>query len=289
MAPAATHSGYNNYNHFPRQNGVAVPSSIKCTRCDIVKSKGAFSNGPQADLVAHMKRIGPGFNAAKTAYIACMACTPKQVVELHCYMCDMDKGLDKFFKTQRRTPDHALCMACQQDKLNYEPGAMSDDDSSGGGTDDSEDSDDDRLSLVDGITSMSVSGAGTMPPARSSTVGGGVSLDGSKAPSSTVTASTTGAPTTASTTDNVTSRAASSRASAAAVAARYGTPSSRTASSVAGTTTSTRPSGSWAKPKTIQRKIQYDDVAQQKREEQMAKGNVNDDEKEYCGAGSDSD
>lgn len=30
-------------------------------------------------------------------------------MELHCYMCDEDKGLEDFAKAQRSKPDHAVC------------------------------------------------------------------------------------------------------------------------------------------------------------------------------------
>lgn len=56
----------------------------------------------------HMRRVGPGFNPTKSAFICCMQCTTRQVVELNCHMCDKDKGIDKFFKAQRRNPDEAV-------------------------------------------------------------------------------------------------------------------------------------------------------------------------------------
>lgn len=53
-------------------------------------------------------RSNPRFNAVNQAIISCIPCTGRQVTELHCYYCDMDKGLDKFSKAQRKTPDHAV-------------------------------------------------------------------------------------------------------------------------------------------------------------------------------------
>ncbi|KAK4634117.1 hypothetical protein CLAFUW4_00582 [Fulvia fulva] len=238
-----------------------------------------------------MRRVGPGFNPTKSAFICCMQCTTRQVVELNCHMCDKDKGIDKFFKAQRRNPDEAICISCQQDKDNYEPGAISSDESRGGGDDD-EDSGDDRDDyslMTDDMSSMSVSGNGTYPPARSSTTGGGgVALRNNTGSSSAMPSTGASASNIGSATSNATSRAAPSHASAARMTDRYGTAPTRAIPSVAGATSSTKGSGDWAKPKTVQRKVQYD-VAQKEREERKAKENADDDEKEFCGGDSDSD
>ncbi|KAM3419186.1 hypothetical protein BST61_g5130 [Cercospora zeina] len=178
-------------NSYASTNSVAVPGRIKCGRCGQVKGSAAFSNKQRGDLAEHM-RANPRFNAATQGQVSCIGCTTRQVVELHCYQCDMDKGLDKFSKAQRRTPDHAICWKCAEERDNYEPGAQEGDDSSGGGSNDSDGgSDDDDFTLPAETGTNSASG--TVRGTYSSRAGFSLpssAATSSKAPSSVLRSST---------------------------------------------------------------------------------------------------
>ncbi|KAF2207440.1 hypothetical protein CERZMDRAFT_88485 [Cercospora zeae-maydis SCOH1-5] len=171
---------------YASTNSVAVPGRIKCGRCGEIKGPAAFSIKQRGDLAEHM-RVNPRFNAASQGQVSCIGCTTRQVVELHCSQCDLDKGLDKFSKAQRRDPDNAICWKCAEDRANYEPGAEEGDDSSGGDSNDSDygsDDDDFTISAETGTNSASGIVRGTysshagvsLPPSSTAT--------SSKAPSS---------------------------------------------------------------------------------------------------------
>ncbi|PPJ60320.1 hypothetical protein CBER1_01258 [Cercospora berteroae] len=188
------------YGAYSSTNAVSVPGRIKCNRCKEVKGSTAFSNKQRGDLADHM-RSNPRFNAANQAIISCIPCTGRQVTELHCYHCDMDKGLDKFSKAQRKTPDHAICWKCAEEKANYEPGAEEGDESSGGGSNDSDDeSDDDDFTLPAESATNSQSGtvrgtyssrAGVSLPSNAGSTNIGTSTTANSKASSSVLRSTT--------------------------------------------------------------------------------------------------
>ncbi|KXT08806.1 hypothetical protein AC579_8271 [Pseudocercospora musae] len=165
-------------------------SDIKCNRCNIVKKVTAFAKNRIPDLQA-AARNRSGFNATKTGVIACMQCSPQQVTELTCHMCDETKSLDKFPKTQRRTPDEAMCWACKEERANFEPGVTDSDMSSDSNSDTDDDSGDEFNldNVIDETASISLSG-GTAAT-YSSRSAGGVQLDGSSVVNSSTRASST--------------------------------------------------------------------------------------------------
>ncbi|KAI5370014.1 putative Stc1 domain-containing protein [Septoria linicola] len=156
-------------------NSVALPAKIKCNGCRQVKNTSSYSSRQQNDLAAHI-RATPGFNAATMPFVPCIGCAPQQVVELHCYNCDLDKGLDKFSKVQRRTPDHAICWKCAQERDNYEPGEQDSDQSSvnSPGEDTDDDYAEEDYTLPASTTTDSASG--TVRGTYSSRSTGGVPL-----------------------------------------------------------------------------------------------------------------
>lgn len=87
---------------------------VKCNRCHVVKNVNAFAKNRLPDLQAAASRKS-GFNARNVGVITCMQCSPQQVTELLCHMCDETKALDKFPKTQRRTPDTAVSLQSKHD------------------------------------------------------------------------------------------------------------------------------------------------------------------------------
>ncbi|EMF17572.1 uncharacterized protein SEPMUDRAFT_146556 [Sphaerulina musiva SO2202] len=169
------------YNPYPSgsANAIASPAHIKCKDCNIKKPKSAFSKKQLADLATHMQRK-PFFKPEIQGHVICIGCSPKQVVELHCLICDLDKGLDRFSKAQRKTPDTAICWSCAQERDNYEPGEQDGDRSSGGSDFDESDASDDTYSVADTVSNSVRS---TLPATLSSR--GGVSLPStSNAPTS---------------------------------------------------------------------------------------------------------
>ena len=135
----------------------------------------------------------PNFPADKRGYTCCIGCTQKQVVELHCHICDHDKGVDSFSKAQRKNPDHAVCWKCAKEREEMEPGE-SDNDISDDSRDGLSDAGSGEVSLFSCLTrahsitnpqkeysfpaTSSHAGGTTLPGTYSSrnTSGGGVSL-----------------------------------------------------------------------------------------------------------------
>lgn len=52
-------------------------------------------------------------NAAVEGWIPCVSCTPKQVTELECCICEEVKDLSGFAKGQRRHGEDAVCSPSQ--------------------------------------------------------------------------------------------------------------------------------------------------------------------------------
>lgn len=48
-------------------------------------------------------------NATIEGWVPCVSCTPKQVTELECCICEEVKDLDGFAKAQRRLGENAVC------------------------------------------------------------------------------------------------------------------------------------------------------------------------------------
>ncbi|KAK6396148.1 hypothetical protein LTR65_010258 [Meristemomyces frigidus] len=158
---------------------IATPDKIKCVRCDKIKNSNAFAETRLKELKIRIANSKDGrFNAAVSKVIACNMCTGGQVVELHCSGCNKDKGLDKFSKVQRRTPDRA--------QLNTEPGQGSsdDDDSKGSGGDNDSgsdydpDDDDDGATLAGTMAGTSLHGSSHFHSFANSS-NGGVKLNAS--------------------------------------------------------------------------------------------------------------
>ncbi|KAF7189709.1 hypothetical protein HII31_08816 [Pseudocercospora fuligena] len=190
--PADTMGGWNKTSYNPREVAVTNVgfSDIKCNRCNIVKKVTAFAKNRIPDLQAAASKRS-GFNATKTGVITCMQCNPQQVTELTCYLCDETKPLAGFPKTQRRTPDEAMCWVCKEERANFEPGAE-DSDISFSNSDTDDDSEDEGFTLdsvVDQTASMSVSDAPAATYSSRST--GGIQIDGSSVVNSSTRASST--------------------------------------------------------------------------------------------------
>ena len=64
-----------------------------------------------------MFQQGPNVDVTKEPWIDCVLCTPGQVVDLTCGMCDRTMGLDKFAKAQRRDPDNAVNCVIPADEM----------------------------------------------------------------------------------------------------------------------------------------------------------------------------
>ncbi|KAK0856919.1 hypothetical protein LTS02_010442 [Friedmanniomyces endolithicus] len=166
---------------------VTVPDRIKCTRCHKIKIRSAFSANQQNELKAKILE-DPRFNPLLSEWVSCLECTPSgQRFEFKCNDCDIVKGRARFYKTQLRNPDSAICIDCSNTRRDTEPGGDSGDDSGSDGSGNSDDSsygggdsDDEGASTMAGTMSgMSLGGTlkGTSSYQTSAT--GGVKLAGS--------------------------------------------------------------------------------------------------------------
>ena len=57
---------------------------------------------------------------AVEAWVPCVACTPKQVTELECCICEEVKDLSGFARAQRRLGENAVCSTSPTTQLLYE-------------------------------------------------------------------------------------------------------------------------------------------------------------------------
>lgn len=75
---------------------------IRCDRCNKWKGQSNFARKRLNDLrQKFLNNKGP-FTAQ------CTLCVPLQLVELTCFMCGKDKGLEGFSKAQRKKADYAV-------------------------------------------------------------------------------------------------------------------------------------------------------------------------------------
>ena len=81
---------------------------IKCAVCHKAKAPNFFSTAQQLELQNGIA-TGQVGNATVEGWVPCYSCTPKQVTELQCCICEEVKGLDGFAKAQRRLGENAVC------------------------------------------------------------------------------------------------------------------------------------------------------------------------------------
>ncbi|KAK1032070.1 hypothetical protein LTS16_017505 [Friedmanniomyces endolithicus] len=165
---------------------VTVPNRVKCTRCHKIKIRSAFSANQRNELKAKILE-DPRFNPLLSEWVSCLECTPSgQRFEFKCNDCDIVKGRPRFYKTQLRNPDSAICIDCSNTRRDTEPGGDSDDSSGSDGSGNSDnssyggDSDDEGASTMAGTMSgMSLSGPGKGTSSYQTSATGGVKLAGS--------------------------------------------------------------------------------------------------------------
>jgi hypothetical protein len=87
---------------------IVVPEKVKCKACKKVRPNQSYSNKQLQDLRQHLYTTG-ALSLASPGVVKCRGCVGGQTSELMCIICDETKGLDDFAKTQRRTPDEAVC------------------------------------------------------------------------------------------------------------------------------------------------------------------------------------
>ncbi|KAF8416034.1 Stc1 domain-containing protein [Tirmania nivea] len=98
-------------------------SSIKCHVCSRIRPVSCYSN---RQVLKHRNTVynpyipgGRSFND----YATCKDCTAAQVDILHCFICNVDKPIDSFLKTQR-SQAKPRCKACVQYCLDVERDGM---------------------------------------------------------------------------------------------------------------------------------------------------------------------
>ncbi|KAK0280019.1 hypothetical protein LTR35_008169 [Friedmanniomyces endolithicus] len=177
---------YYNNTSLPVQR-VIVPDRIKCTRCHKIKIRSAFSANQQNELKAKILEDAR-FNPLLSEWVSCLECTPSgQRFEFKCNDCDIVKGRARFYKTQLRNPDSAICIDCSNTRRDTEPGGDSRDGSGSDGSGNSDDSsygggdsDDEGASTMAGTMSgISLGGTGKGTSSYQTSATGGVKLAGS--------------------------------------------------------------------------------------------------------------
>ncbi|CAF9933087.1 MAG: hypothetical protein ALECFALPRED_005474 [Alectoria fallacina] len=94
-----------------RLQSYKLPPKIKCAVCHKTKAVNFFSTIQQLELQNGLA-TGQIENAALEGWVPCVSCTPKQVTELECCICEEIKDLDGFAKAQRRLGENARCITC---------------------------------------------------------------------------------------------------------------------------------------------------------------------------------
>ncbi|KAK0257135.1 hypothetical protein LTS09_008041 [Friedmanniomyces endolithicus] len=167
-------------------NNTSLAVQVKCTRCHKIKIRSAFSANQQNELKAKILE-DPRFNPLLSEWVSCLECTPSgQRFEFKCNDCDVVKGRARFYKTQLRSPDSAICIDCSNTRRDTEPGGDSGDSSGSDGSGNSDassygggDSDDEGASTMAGtMGGMSLSGTRPGTSSYQTSVTGGVKLAG---------------------------------------------------------------------------------------------------------------
>ncbi|EXJ82613.1 hypothetical protein A1O3_06426 [Capronia epimyces CBS 606.96] len=102
-----------------RYDNVDVGTMIKCGVCNVNTFRQRFSKKQMQkyqEAVYREQRGGP-----PALRPSCTKCTPGNVLEIKCTGCGVIKSTDLFAKAQRRNPDHAKCISCQQEILDRVP------------------------------------------------------------------------------------------------------------------------------------------------------------------------
>lgn len=81
---------------------------IKCVACHKIKAVNFFSTIQQLEIQNGMA-TGDIENATLEGWVPCVSCTPKQITELECCICEEVKDLSGFAKAQRRLGENAVC------------------------------------------------------------------------------------------------------------------------------------------------------------------------------------
>ncbi|KIW14076.1 hypothetical protein PV08_06857 [Exophiala spinifera] len=101
-------------------NNVDVGNIIECANCSRKLFRSRFSNNQFKKFqseVLHARRGGPPAKLPR-----CHECTAGNVMELKCTSCGYTKAIDFFSGQQRRNPDEAKCINCQQEIQDRLPG-----------------------------------------------------------------------------------------------------------------------------------------------------------------------
>jgi len=103
-----------------RYANVDVGLSIECANCSRKLFRSRYSNNQIQkfqEKVYHARRGGEAAELPR-----CRDCTAGNIVDLKCTGCMFTKVIDCFAKTQRKDPDNAKCIPCQQEISDRLPG-----------------------------------------------------------------------------------------------------------------------------------------------------------------------
>ncbi|KIX97289.1 uncharacterized protein Z520_06741 [Fonsecaea multimorphosa CBS 102226] len=93
---------------------VEIGNMIQCSVCKVKCFKARFSQTQLAKYQEALARYNHG-RGPEPELPRCRKCTPESNSELYCVGCRMSKDLSFFSKQQRKKPDDARCLNCQQE------------------------------------------------------------------------------------------------------------------------------------------------------------------------------
>ncbi|KAK4948550.1 hypothetical protein LTR10_012554 [Elasticomyces elasticus] len=100
-------------NWGSRYDNVDVGNMIECANCCRKQFRSRYSNNQISKFQENTYRARRSGQPAELP--RCRDCTAGNVIELKCAGCYVIKSLESFAKTQRKNPDDAKCIGCQQD------------------------------------------------------------------------------------------------------------------------------------------------------------------------------
>ena len=107
--PSSIYAGGFSQDKKAKLEATKLPAKIRCKACKKLKPNHGFSErqlGTYRQSLARNPRLGD----ESVAIALCQQCTPSQVTELECFVCDQIKALEAFTKAQRRKPEKAVCL-----------------------------------------------------------------------------------------------------------------------------------------------------------------------------------
>ncbi|KAG0128870.1 hypothetical protein HOY82DRAFT_565410 [Tuber indicum] len=95
-----------------------IPATIICNVCHSKKHQSEYAGRQLSKFTVYNKAF---VRDPKSVKVTCKDCTAQQTTNLTCCVCSETMPLEKFAKSQRKTPDQARCIDCVNQDLKTEP------------------------------------------------------------------------------------------------------------------------------------------------------------------------